>query len=108
MRPRVFIAGPMRKGDCLGNMCQALAAFAELTAAGYAPMCPHFSFFVDGLYRFSHSEWLEIDLPWVAASNAVLRLPGESIGADRETELAQTMGIPVCTSIEAIKFHLPV
>lgn len=107
MRPRVYIAGPMSKGDRLGNMAQALAAFAELTRAGYAPLCPQFSFFVDGLYQFSHSEWLAVDLPWVAASNAVLRLPGDSVGADRETELAEALRIPVFTSMDAIKQYLP-
>jgi hypothetical protein len=42
-----------------------------------------------------HSEWLESDFAWVAVSDLVLRLPGDSRGADMETKFARERGIPV-------------
>lgn len=114
-RKRVYIAGPISKGDLLHNIRQADAAFAELARAGYAPLCPHWSayagsaFMLDGMVTgvataasslpLTHEDWLGIDLPWVEVADAVLRLPGESKGADRECDLAHRFGIPVCESI---------
>lgn len=44
---------------------------------------------------FDHETWLEVNLPWVAQSDAVLWLPGRSRGANREVEYAEELGIPV-------------
>ena len=46
---------------------------------------------------------LGIDLEWVSCSDAVLRLPGESAGADREVQHAKSLNIPVYYSIEEAK-----
>lgn len=117
---RVYIAGPISKGDLLHNVNQATAAFVELARAGFAPFCPHWSVYskpaeegltgwgrisvfcwatVQGNDQMSHSDWLNVDLPWVEVSDAVLRLPGESTGADREVARASEMGIPVFHSV---------
>lgn len=94
------------------NVANATAAARELMRRGFAPLCPQFSCFLHyagGFFGytfpeatsagFTHDEYLEVDLPWVAAADAVLRLPGESIGADRETEFANLCGIPVYDDI---------
>lgn len=114
-RKRVYIAGPISKGDLAHNINQATAAFLALARAGLAPWCPHWSAFSGGVGRVGytvvgiaganpndlrHADWLAVDLPWVAAADAVLRLPGESTGADREVELARLMGIPVFERVE--------
>ena len=43
--------------------------------------------------------WLAVDLVFVERSDAVLRLPGESTGADMEVRHALAKGIPVFTEI---------
>lgn len=108
LRPRVYIAGPMSQGDRVANLNAALVAYRELLRLGYAPLCPQLSFFVDGLFGFSWAEWLGSDLPWVAASNMVLRLPGESRGADHETRLAGLLGIPIFGSVEDLVSAWPI
>ncbi len=50
----------------------------------------------------THEDWLGMDLPWVAVSNALLRLPGESTGADREVAHAKLHGIPVFHDADAL------
>lgn len=43
-----------------------------------------------------------MDLALIPRMDAVLRLPGESNGADGETALAQQLGIPVCEGWSAL------
>lgn len=128
MRLRIFISGPITRGDLAANVNQATDAFVALAKAGLAPFCPHWSVYSGraeweitgtyepGLWRKSrvvaiasplpndltHMDWLAVDLPWVEVSDAVLRLPGESEGADREVAHAKKFGILVFHSVAAI------
>jgi len=43
--------------------------------------------------------WLPMDLAWIDRCDAVLRLPGESKGADAEEEYARATGKPVFRSV---------
>ena len=112
---RVYIAGPISLGDLRDNIEQANVAFFELARVGFAPFCPQWSCFggemiatQEGYYsKAEHMPrgtnwdfWIDLDLPWVEVSDAVLRLPGESKGADAEVAHAQKNGIPVFTNID--------
>lgn len=125
-RLRVYIAGPISKGDLRHNVNQATDAFVRLAKAGLAPMCPHWSVYckeairdplpwsagaqtkvwceatADGNDRMTHEEWLGIDFAWVEVSDAVLRLPGESRGADAEVWYATGKQIPCFATIEEV------
>lgn len=123
-RKRVYIAGPISRGDLRENVNQATAAFVELAKAGFAPMCPHWSVYSKPAFWFTmgddprrylhcegtamgnddmtHADWLGVDLPWVAVSDAVLRLPGESKGADAEVSHAVSLQIPVFTRVSEV------
>lgn len=101
-RTRIYIAGPLSLGDRRTNVMRAIKVMRELIEAGYAPFCPHLSHFADGTDQLGYDTWLDVDLAWVAVSDAVLRLPGESAGADRECELARRLRIPVYASIEEL------
>ncbi|HEY1188318.1 MAG TPA: hypothetical protein VGE74_11710, partial [Gemmata sp.] len=96
---RVYIAGPITKGDLQHNINQASEAFERLALAGLAPFCPQWSAFAGPCSRpyhisqvvgfakpqpnkLTHADWLRVDLAWVRCASAVLRLPGESVGAD--------------------------
>lgn len=116
MRKRIYIAGPISKGDLCHNVNQATEAFTALAKAGLAPFCPHWSVYskpantfghdvickgtIAGNESMSHADWLGIDLPWVAVSDALLRLPGESTGADMEVGEALRIGIHVFFALE--------
>jgi hypothetical protein len=52
------------------------------------------------IFPHDYELWLEIDFAWVKKCDALIRLPGESSGADREVELARSLGIPVYFSIQ--------
>lgn len=125
-RKRVYIAGPITKGVLADNVNQATRAFVALAKAGLAPLCPHWSVYANDTCRpcevgnltysggvvcigtangndeMTHKDWLGVDLAWVAVSDALLRLPGESKGADAEEFEATRWGIPVFHSVDEV------
>lgn len=66
-----------------------------LINSGFAVLNPMLTMLHPDAWNIPHRAWLENDLPWVAVSDVVLRLPGESTGADEETAFAESLGVPV-------------
>lgn len=109
-RKRVYIAAPLSNGDVEQNVRNACRAATQLIKCGYAPLCPHLTAYMQGPTAsvsagFDHPTWMEVDLPWVKVSDAVLRLPGVSNGADQEVEFAKANGVPVFESIVDLDAH---
>jgi len=103
MRPRIYLSGPLALiGHPHENIRGACDAARVLILLGYAPFMPHLSYRIDPNNGFSHKKWMEIDLPWVDVADAVLRLPGDSLGADIEVAYAEKKGIPVFETIEKL------
>lgn len=124
-RKRVYVAGPISKGDLAENVRRATRAALALMRAGYAPLCPHWSCYAGGplvspsgtVYAVaeplpagtSHGDWMGVDLPWVVVADAVLRLPGESAGADAEVREADRLGVPVFHGLDELdRYFRPV
>lgn len=105
---RVYVAGPLAKGDRADNIRRGIEAGERLRAAGYTPFIPHLNELWQAQHPHSWAEWLSHDLEWVAQCDAVLRIEGESAGADLETRFAEARGIPVFHSHEALVAGLPV
>jgi len=57
------------------------------------------------MFQRPYEFWLELDNQFIPCCEAVLRLPGESNGADKEVALAKKLGIPVFESIAALDEH---
>lgn len=99
-RLRVYIAGPLSgSGDREANVRKAVEAGKACIKHGLAPLIPHLTHYVDPDDSLTHQVWLDVDLPWVSVADAVLRLPGESKGADMEVERATEVGVPVFFSM---------
>lgn len=96
---RVYVAGPLTTGDWGVNVHRAIRAADDLRAAkvGIRPIVPHLSTLDHIAIPRPYEEWMRECLDDVRTSDAVLRLPGTSPGADREVELAERLGIPVFT-----------
>lgn len=109
----VYVAGPMSKGVAIDNIKQALEAANELLLAGLVPIVPQMTFFWRWLYPPATSRsvadydtWLKYDFAFLKdVSRTILRLPGESFGADQEVEYMRWLGRPVfyCTD-DVIEF----
>lgn len=109
-RKRVYLSGPISNGgngsvnSQKANMAAAAVVAQRLMEAGYAVLCPHLTVHQEeltGIYN-DHSVWIENDLPWVEAADLVVRMPGASVGADRECAFAKENGIPVYSVEQAL------
>jgi hypothetical protein len=103
-RPRVYVSGPysLPDGDQLAHTERAIGIGQMLLEAGFAPMVPHCTHWWHAYYPNDYNTWLELDLAWVEATDAVLRLSGDSRGADKEVALAKRLGIPVFYKIQEL------
>lgn len=100
---KVYIASPYTLGDVAVNVRKSMMCAAALMEAGYAPYSPL------GATHFQHmlspqpyETWCALDLEWVAVCDVVLRLEGESKGADGEVAFAEEHDIPVVHSLNEL------
>ena len=99
---RVYVAGPYSRGDVAQNVRNAYNAASRLADAGCAPFVPHHTHFWQLMFPRSYEEWLRLDLAFLSCCDAVLRLPGESAGADGEVDQARRLGIPVFVELDRL------
>ena len=99
---KVYIASPYKKGDKEENVMRQISAFNLLVTHGFTPFAPNLGHYVDLHYPRPCTWWLEYDLKWLECCDALLRLDGESNGADREVARAKELGIPVYYSVSEI------
>ena len=64
---------------------------------------PHLSHYIHMLHPKEYTTWMKYDLQWLSACDEVLRLPGESNGADDEERIAKAMEIPIFYSLEELR-----
>jgi hypothetical protein len=105
MKIAVYIAGPMSKGDYLLNVRAAIDAAHVLRGLGFFPYMPQMTTLWHLVAPREYEDWMEQDFYWLGVCHAVLRLPGDSSGADREIVVARTAGIPVFDDIEKLASH---
>ncbi len=96
----IYVAGPYTLGDTILNIKDAIRAADELVSFGYVPFIPHLSFAWHLVSPKSYDFWVEQDNAWLLKCDALIRLPGESLGADKEVELAMQHGTPVYIGME--------
>lgn len=96
---KVYIASPYTIGDQAVNVKISMDAAHELMNFGYAPFAPLLSHFQHMMHPRPYEDWMAMDFVWIEACDCVLRIPGESSGADREVKFANEKGIPVYYSV---------
>ena len=106
-RSRVYVAGPITKGDQFVNARNGILAGKTLFDCGYAPYVPHLTCFWHAVAPMPYESWTTLDNEWIPLCDALLRLPGESKGSDAEVALAQELGIPVFYDTQTLLAHVP-
>lgn len=103
---RVYIAAPYTIGDTAVNVRVAVMAADQLMRKGHAPFVPHLSHFWHMMYPHQYETWIWYTMEWLKVCGAVIRLPGESMGADGEVAWAKLKGVPVFDSVnEFLDWH---
>lgn len=98
----VYIAGPYTNGGVSVNVRNAIFAGDELSAkTGVTVFIPHLCHLWDLIVTHEYEYWMKHDLAWLSKCDALLRLPGQSKGADLEVAEANRLGIPVFFDMES-------
>ena len=110
----VYLAGPISKGDVRVNVARAASAHYDLLCHGFAVVNPMLTCWAGwtpagdpgpsasahGPFRTTDYEtWIRVGIATACRCDAVLRLPGESVGASAECAAAEACGVPVFTSV---------
>jgi len=108
----VYVGGPISKGDWDSNMVQATRAFNMFVYAGLTPISPHATTLLGHTYVSErvtvanvddYNFWLAYDFTYLRdVAHAMLRMPGESWGTDREEEYMVSMGKMVFETVEEV------
>lgn len=96
---KIYVAGPITKGDQFQNVRRAMNSATALLNLGHSPFVPHLTCMWHMIHPQDYERWLSYDFEWILACDAVLRIDGESLGADREVAFAKEHGLPVYFSI---------
>lgn len=97
---RVYIAAPYTLPDPVVNTRNVILIGDRLREAGLVPYIPHLTMFWHMLCPHDVDYWYEYDLEWLRACDVLLRLPGESHGADNEVYEALSLGMIVFYSLD--------
>ena len=93
---RVYIAGPMTNGDGksfnMAKINEAIETHLRLIELGYVPHCPQLTVFCELIRpgKIPYKDWLALDKHYIDDSDVVLRLEGDSVGADVECQYAKS------------------
>jgi hypothetical protein len=91
----IYVAGPYSKGDPIINTRKAIEAGNLLREMGFVPFIPHLTLLWHLVSPHDIEYWYEYDNEWLKRCDSLLRLPGESPGADNEVNLMVEMGKPI-------------
>ncbi len=100
----VYVAGPITSsGHVTDNVNKAIKVGDKLWAEGFVPFVPHLSVLWNMVSPHENYEfWLEYDKQILLRCDCVLRLPGDSKGADEEEKFCNENDIPVYHSLDAL------
>src|SRR5512135_1374912 len=98
----IYVAGPYTKPDPVDNTREAIKVADILLRMGHTPYVPHLTLFWHFLAPHPVFFWYSYDLEWLKKCDVLLRLPGESEGADNEEAFARAHGIRVIYDVKEL------
>lgn len=100
-KPLVYVAGPFTSPSPSRNTNRMLQLGVKLIDENViTPFIPHLSFLWDVVTPQDYDWWLDYDLDVIRRCDGLLRVDGESPGADRDVAFAASVRKPVFMSIE--------
>lgn len=90
----VFISGPITS-QALSCVRDSLPVYKFLLDNGAVPVGLQFAIIAEMVDPLSYEEWMDYAYGLIDHCDLLVRLPGESSGADREVDYASKRGLPV-------------
>jgi hypothetical protein len=103
----VYVAAPYTTPDPVENTHKAVKVCNALREEGYIPFCPHLTMLWHTICPQPYRFWMEYDQAWLSKCDVLLRLPGESSGADEEVDVAMDLNVPVVYGVEELRSRFP-
>ena len=112
MKNLVYIASPYTVGDKLENVKLQIEAWHILRDAGYLPIAPLLSHYMEEVRSRNYEDWLDYDFSLISICDKVIRIRPHfegverpSSGADKEEEETKRLGIEFISfnSLEDLK-----
>lgn len=95
-RPLVYVAGPYVRPDPVENTHKTIATADRLQESGLVTcVVPHLTLLWHMVKPHEPDHWYTYDFAMLARCDALLRLPGDSTGADNEVAFALERGVSV-------------
>jgi len=91
----IYLAGPITRPDPMANAHTACNIATAMVDAGFTPFVPQCSIIWQTIQPRPWAWWLEYDFRILANCSLLMRIPGESQGADAEIKEAKRIGVPV-------------
>lgn len=107
-KPLIYVAGPLSKGDHNQNVRRAVLVAEALVEAGADVFIPHTHGVLWDMataVQHPHEFWMGIDLAILEKCDGLVRVPGESKGADLEVAAMLELNRPVY-SIPSAHIHV--
>lgn len=95
----IYIACPYSIGNAELNVHRCIMAAEVLSSHGHIPFAPLLFHYWEEKFPHPYDFWIKQSMAWLERCDAVIRLPGESKGADAEVLRAIEIGLPVYNSM---------
>ena len=99
---KIYVASKYSNGDKEENVHKAIEVAEALSQKGWCPFIPVLTHYWDKLYYHLYEFWLEQDNEWLPYCDAIFRVEGESLGADKEVSFAKVIGMTVYHSLDEV------
>lgn len=96
---KIYIASPYTLGDKEYNVRRQIECADILMDKNFCIFTPLLSHYHNQIFERSYESWMKQDFEWIKVCDGLIRLSGESIGADLEVQFAKDNNIPVFYSI---------
>lgn len=91
----IYISGPYSHGDHLENVNKAVDVADQIAKAGHTCFIPHLYRYWNERHEHDYDFWMRQDLAMLSRCDSLVRLPGDSPGADKEVDEARRLGLEV-------------
>ena len=104
---KIYLASPYTLGSQTDNVRTQLDAFKFLITEGFVPFAPLLLHYYAIVHPISYDDCMTYCFEWIQSCDYLLRLEGESKGADMEVAKARELGIPVFYSFQELLKEKP-